>query len=744
VARASAAGSRQSFASSTASIASTLQLAIEHEQDLIFAASAFVADDPDASNQRFREWATSVDALARYPELIGFGHTVIVTAAQLPAFAAQAVVDPDGPLGPHGTFQVLPPGRRSFYCLLLAGTARYKNTSIPAGDDTCAPGPARTESMSLRDTGGSTYTPLQFGTFTYLSVQSAVYRGGTVPTTVATRRAAFLGWVGMGVIPAVLLRRALQGHPDTGVILSYHGGSSNVAFESGKAPTHAESATVSLHNGWTVRTFDVVAPSRMPQDGDALALLIAGIALSLITGVLMFVLGTDRARAQGVISEQTDELRHQALHDALTGLPNRTLIMDRIEQLLSRGRRHGTEGALLYIDLDEFKAVNDTHGHVVGDKLLVAASGRLQNALRDVDTIGRIGGDEFVVLVDGASLAAAPDLIADRLLEVMREPFVLDGATMPLVVNTSIGIAVGDRPNPVDLLRDADVALYQAKAAGKNRYEIFNREMHTEIQQRIELEFGLRSALSAGQFRLVYLPIYNLDDLAAVGVEALLRWEHPTRGLLQPESFVPLLEQTGQIREVGRWVLREACEQMAKWQARGDTLDISVNVSASQLDDDGIVEHISDALASSGLAASSLIIEITEAALMRGADAVARRLEAVKALGVRIAVDDFGSGYASLDSLHRFPLDCLKIDRRFTEMLTTSPESRALIGILVQLGKDLNLKILAEGVETTSQMLYMCDTQVTQAQGRLLGGPLSPDVIEAQVLAPSRSDSGVY
>ena len=228
-------------------------------------------------------------------------------------------------------------------------------------------------------------------------------------------------------------------------------------------------------------------PRGVLKDDYALALLGAGLALSLLIGTLMFVLGTGRARARRVVHEQTRELRHQALHDALTGLPNRALIMDRIDQLLARSRRQGTSGAALYVDLDEFKNVNDTLGHGMGDRLLVAVANRLRSTLRDADTIGRMGGDEFVVLIDGASLNPAPEMVADRILDVMRQPFVLEGATMPLIVNTTIGIAIGDRPNPEDLLRDADVALYQAKAAGKNRYEIFDSEMRTEIQHRLKM-----------------------------------------------------------------------------------------------------------------------------------------------------------------------------------------------------------------------------------------------------------------
>lgn len=368
-----------------------------------------------------------------------------------------------------------------------------------------------------------------------------------------------------------------------------------------------------------------------------------GIVLSGLLAALVFVLGTGRARALRLVEDRPTDLRHQALHDALTGLPNRALIMDRTEQLLVRNRRHGTTGAALFVDLDDFKDVNDTLGHEAGDRLLIAVGARLESTLRDADTIARMGGDEFVVLIDDVSLNSSPELVAQRLLDVMRQSFALEGAPLPLMVNTSIGIAMGDRDDPGELLRDADIALYQAKAAGKNRYEIFLPEMQTEISRRMELEFDLRSALEGQQFRLVYQPIYNLDDLSLVGVEALLRWEHPVRGLMQPDDFIPILEQTGQIREVGRWVLLEACKQMALWHARGDTLDVSVNVSGRQLDDDAIIEHIRAALQMSGLVPTSLIVEVTETALMRNAASTARRLQAVKELGVRIAVDDFGN-----------------------------------------------------------------------------------------------------
>jgi diguanylate cyclase (GGDEF)-like protein len=734
VARSDSQQSRRAFERSSGDVASTLQLAIQHEEDLVISANAFVAGNPNATNTQFVKWAGSVRALARYPELFAFGYAVMVSAAELPAFAARAVADPVGTLAANGSFQVIPAGNRPYYCLAVGGVPGSRS---PAGLDYCAIALVGPAGLVARDSGKGSYVPFNTGQETLLVVQTPIYRGGGTPATVGARRAAFLGWVGVTTVPKLVLDRALQGHRGTSVTMRYHLNSSKVEFSSGKVPRDAQSVTIDLHNGWTVQTFGVVTVGGLFADSSALALLIAGAVFSVLLGVLVFVLGTGRARAMRLVRERTGELRHQALHDALTGLPNRALIMDRVEQLLVRNRRYGTTGAALFIDLDDFKNVNDTLGHGVGDRLLVAVATRLESTLRDADTIGRMGGDEFVVLIDGASLEVAPELVAERLLQVMRQPFELDGAAMPLTVNISIGIAMGDRTSAGDLLRDADVALYQAKAAGKNRWEIFHPEMQTKISRRIDLEFDLRSALAGEQFRLVYQPIYNLDDLTLVGVEALLRWEHPTRGVVQPDEFIPILEQTSQILGVGRWVLHEACQQMADWHARGDTLDVSVNVSGRQLDHDSIVEDIRDALHTSGLQATSLIIEVTETALMRNTDATARRLQAIKELGVRIAVDDFGTGYSSLAYLRQFPVDCLKIDRMFTNAITTSPESRALIGTLVQLGKDLGLSTLAEGVETIGEMDLLRAEHVNQAQGFLLARPLDPDTLETELLAPT-------
>jgi diguanylate cyclase (GGDEF)-like protein len=732
VARTSAQRWHQVFVTSSDDIASILKLSIQHEQDLIVSAAGFVISDPGATELDFVRWADSVRALERYPELNGFGESVMVQSSQLKAFAARAVADPSAPLSAGGTFQVIPPGKRSFYCFSQVGQNR-SSSDAPVGFDYCA-GEQGAAALVSRDSGQGTYVPIVFGKVTSLAIQTPLYRGGVLPTTVAKRHAAFIGWIGMSIVPRVLLDLSLEGHPGTAVSLRYGGGASKVVFTGGKAPAHSQHFTINLHNGWTVETYGSVAGNGVLGDAGAVRVLVGGIVLSCVIGLLVFVLGTSRFRALVLVGEKTDELRHQALHDPLTGLPNRALITDRIAQLLARNRRSGASVAAMYVDLDDFKNVNDTLGHAAGDQLLLGVAARLSGTLREADTIGRMGGDEFVVLVDGGDLQTAPELVAERLMEVMRQPFELDAAPMPLTVTVSVGIAVGDRSSPGELLRDADVALYLAKGAGKNCYKTFHPEMDTNIRQRYELEFDLRYALEDNQFRLVYQPIYNLADLCIVGVEALLRWDHPTLGEVQPDQFIPLLESSGRILQVGRWVLIEACRQMASWHAQGSRLSMSVNVSGRQLDHDVIVVDVAEALRSSGLDAASLTIEVTETALMRNTETTARRLRELKAIGVKLAIDDFGTGYSSLAYLEKFPVDCLKIDRAFTNAIGNSTESRALVRTLVQLGRNLGLTTLAEGVETTEQIDHLRGEHVDQAQGFLMARPLDPETLAATIL----------
>ena len=426
---------------------------------------------------------------------------------------------------------------------------------------------------------------------------------------------------------------------------------------------------------------------------------------------------TERQRAH-------QELAFMATHDSLTGLPNRTLILDRVEQMLVRARRNQTPIAALFIDLDNFKAINDTLGHRVGDQLLCAVAARLEGVVRDIDALGRLGGDEFVIVAEGMSLAAGPELIAERLLEALAQPFKLQSAETQITVTASVGIAVGDRASGEELLRDADIAMYRAKWEGKSRYVVFESCMQDEVQARLELEMDLREALGRDEFFLVYQPTFHIDTLEPKGFEALLRWRHPRRGVVQPEEFVPLLEETGLIVEIGTWVLREACAQAAGWRQAGHLVGMAVNVSAVQLDSDDFVAEVAQALQDSRLDAEALTIEITETTIMSDAEQTARRLAAVKELGVRVAIDDFGTGYSSLAYLQRFPVDALKIDRSFISRLGHDAEGETLIRTLIQLGRSLSIETLAEGIEDHGELSLLREERCDAGQGFLFAEPL--------------------
>jgi predicted signal transduction protein with EAL and GGDEF domain len=357
---------------------------------------------------------------------------------------------------------------------------------------------------------------------------------------------------------------------------------------------------------------------------------------------------------------------------------------------------------------------------------------RLSGALRDSDTIGRLGGDEFVILVEGTSLDAGAAMVAERLLEVLGEPFILyasEGSPIPHAVTASIGIAEGDRPQVEDLFRDADLALYRAKAAGRNCYVFFASEMHTAVRDRLVLEADLRAALDLDQFFLEYQPRFGLTDVTTVGIEALLRWRHPVRGVVAPLEFISRLEETGLILPAGRWILGEACRQCAKWHHDGLSLSVSVNISARQLESESFITDVVDALTTSDLAPDALVLEFTESILMRDAEATIARLKALKAVGVRIAIDNFGTGYPSLAYLRRFPVDILKIDHSFVAAMSDPGEGEALLHTLVQLGKQLGLETVAEGIETEDQLyrlqLQDCDT----GQGFLVAKPMSAGAI---------------
>jgi len=464
--------------------------------------------------------------------------------------------------------------------------------------------------------------------------------------------------------------------------------------------------------------------------GEALEMLQRSLNVTLVRMCETF--DSERELADEQLARRQEELAFMATHDPLTSLPNRTLILDRVEQMLARSRRSHTPVAALFIDIDNFKNINDTLGHDVGDELLRAVAARLDGVIRSTDALGRLGGDEFVVVSEELSLGAGAEMIAERLLEALEPPFKLSSAEEnPLTITASIGIAAGEKVDPAELLRDADIAMYRAKWDGKNRYVVFENGMQNAVQDRMEMEMDLRSALANEEFFLVYQPTFDLSDMRATGVEALIRWKHPVRGVVQPDDFIPLLEETGLICEVGKWVLQAACAQGAAWHLAGYEIRVAVNVSGRQLDTDELIATIEQALSVSGLDSAALTIELTETTLMRDAEQTARRLTAIKELGVRIAIDDFGTGYSSLAHLQKFPIDALKIDRSFITGLTENHEGGTLIHTLVQLGKALSIETLAEGIERHEELSLLREEDCDSGQGFLFARPLDVTATEA-------------
>lgn len=430
--------------------------------------------------------------------------------------------------------------------------------------------------------------------------------------------------------------------------------------------------------------------------------------------------------------ELEERLRHQAFHDALTGLPNRALFGDRVGHALARAERSGEEVAVLLIDLDDFKSINDSLGHSVGDHLLVEVAARLDASMRGADTVARLGGDEFAVLLEDDKSAARAEQTANRILVAVSAPIELDGRSFPIAA--SVGIARAKAPTTaIDIMRDADVAMYTAKGHGKNRHALFDPSMHLAIQERLDLKADLLRAVAQGDaFEVYYQPIVTLETGEIVALEALARWNHPTRGMLEPDAFIPLAEEIGAIIPIGRSILRQACHQASQWAEDFDQpLCVSVNVSALQLVDATLAEDVREALHDSHLPADRLVLEVTETEVMRDVDGATETLEALKALGVRIALDDFGTGYSSLSQLQRLPIDIVKVEQGFAGSLRQPGTHPGLIQAVMDIGKTMSLTTIAERIETPEQLRQLQDLNCPLGQGFLFSRPLPADEIPA-------------
>ena len=697
VAKSDGAKTETSFHQGSQAIASTLKLAIQRQEELTVAAATYFAGKPKASTAEFAAWVTWARTLRRYPELDALG--------------------------------------------LLPAPPKPIEVSFPPAHPASAPVHVSPKEQLSRDTGLSIYTPISAPHRPALAVLTPVYRGNLTPRSVFGRRAASVGWLREVLVPGMMLRQVLVGHPGYALTVLDQPDTpsgarpSNLLFTSGAPRSGAQSTTIGLHDGWSVTSFGPVAGASVYTDGDALTVLIAGCLLSALLGLLIFVLGGSRAPAP---APAKSKLADEDLYEVLTGLPNRALTLDRAERMVSRtGRDSGMLAGALFVDVDRLKDVTEKLGQDASDQLLRVVGERLEGVVRAGDTVGRLGGDEFVVLVESAARGVRLDSLAQRMIETLHKPVELDDFGPSFVLTASIGVAFGRYETVEDLLRDAHLALVSAKAAGKDRYTLFNANMRTIIEGRAVLEAELNTALQDKQFFLLYQPIYDLGTRKVVGLEALIRWQHPTQGVLDAGGFLPLAEETELIVPLGRWVLEEACNRAAAWNVAGGTaaggggrVGVSVNVSANQLNRDGFATDVRRALQQSGIEPSLLTLEIAETTVMRDLAVAAERLQEIKQLGVSIAIDDFGgSGYARHSDLQRLPLDVLKVDRSTLAASEDEAYRTWLLEAILIVGREASLTVIATGIETNEQMTTLQTMGCTMAQGAFTGQPTPVDAV---------------
>ncbi len=750
VARNDAASARQASQQASAAVAATVKLAIQREEDLRIGGSTFFAGNSKATPAEFDRWAHWARTLRRYPELQQLGLVTLVHGSELATFGTRAsgrATQPSTALttrrdhayddarerGPasedhsRGHASLLLPRDRAARAQRRAERARRarllrERNRAAAGarlgsephDGGLSGGHDRTGSHDARVQGRPAARDARRA---HGRVRRLAARGvrpqhrAANPPCAATR--------------ATRCASATPAAPRTSCTTA-------AAPQPG-----APSTTIDLHNGWTVQGFGTPVAAGSLSDGNALALLIVGCVLSALLGLLVLILGDGRPPSSAPAQPRAPKTKApeapvEELHDTLTGLPNRALMMDRAECMLARaGRQSGLLVGALFIDIDWFKDVNERLGEAAGDEILKIVAERLETVVRAGDTVGRLGGDEFVLLVESAARGARLDSLARRVVEALHKPFELADDGPNFLLTASIGVAFGRYATPEDLLRDAQLALHAAKSAGKDRYTLFNANMRSVIEGRGVLEVELNAALAEKQFFVLYEPIYDLGTGRVAGLEAQIRWLHPKQGVVLPDDFIPLAEETGLTVPIGRWVMEEACTRAAAWNVAGHNVGISVGVTANQLNRDGFVTDVRRALQQSGIEPSLLTLEIAETTVMSDVTAAVERLQEIKQLGVRIAIDDFGgSGYAYHSDLRRLPLDFLKVDRSSLAATEDEEYRTWLLEAILIVGRDLSLTVIAKGIESLEQMSALQAMGCTMAQGTLMGKAVPANAID--------------
>ncbi|HTW98294.1 MAG TPA: EAL domain-containing protein [Acidimicrobiales bacterium] len=755
--------SARAFSATAGAASAALSNALQRDADLTSTAKTLIEMNPQMSNAQLRSWFATLRRSETFPGNFGMIYVESVPHGDLGAFTSEVVRDPPFGIRPGGGFTPAVGSSGGSYCL-----ARFGVAELPSDITVVLPGlrpllgtvsridfcqvpvdpllresaetgqPAAQSLLSLieqRPRGmpaPASVIPAAFLHGLTVTVDP-VYRNGSSLGSPAERERALEGWAVSLYATDQIVEPVLDAVHGGSFMLDFREPSGSIAVldRLGQVGRHDLSRRFEVEAGGTwLAVFSAPAvTSDTSANLQSLAVGLLGLVVSLLLFLLVRTLSRSAARALELADARSSELRYQAMHDPLTSLPNRTQIWHRTSEMLAEGALRRQHVSVLFVDLDRFKDVNDSFGHAVGDELLRAVAQRFKEALCGVATVGRLGGDEFIVLMPG-SRPAAERLAAERLLESLREPFALTSIRgLQVWVSASIGIASGMAVSADDLLREADIALYEAKSLGRSRYVVFEPAMHDALQNRLGLEFDLFSARAEGQLFVEYQPLVDMRRLVVQGAEALLRWRHPIRGVIGPAEFVPLLESSGAIAEVGRFVLIQACIEAARWHTAGHQIEVSVNVSARQLEGDELIDAVHAALEASGMDPRLLVLEITETAMMRDIDRSLIVLDALKGLGVQLAIDDFGTGYSSLSYLQRFAADSIKIDRSFIATLTCSVDGRMLVHTLIQLAKALGLRTIAEGVENGQQLALLRSEGCDLAQGYLFHRPLGGEAM---------------
>jgi diguanylate cyclase (GGDEF)-like protein len=715
------------------SVTASVDAALQRDLELVSSARTYVALQlPEGRSPSLQAWFDATGAGGDYPEVRGLGYIERVPAGELADFARSVGVAVGPGEDAAAALRVFPPGARDVYCLARVGMVAVENPYASTGAmvDFCG-GPIQAPAgqidigaaldVAARTDGPSLHAVQMGGAPILMAFLPVSLSGGSpVPVDVGTTDGWMAGLVRVDTALADVMPQSTEvalrlshAAPDAEAVTVAELGDRGAADGA-----MARTATFDLAGEWRLE-MQIQPPATVSEASRLGALAAAGaLVITLLVFTLVRVLARSREKAWALVRTKTAELSYQALHDPLTGLPNRALVMDRAEHLLARARRHGLVPVAYFIDLDGFKVVNDTFGHATGDRLLVAVAERLRAAVRDAETVGRLGGDEFVVLVEQDAGPSTVATVADRLLAAFAEPVRLPDLEEEVVVGATVGVAVGLRDAPADLLRDADVALYEAKATGKGRYLVFRPEMQRAVEARLRAELQLRRALDRDEMRLAYVPVVDLSSGRTTGAAAVVDWSFGPFSGTDPARAQELAEESNLAAPFGRWVLRQACRDVASWRSDGAPAVVRVRVGARQVRGDGFVAEVAEALADAGVEPSALALEVGETVLFAPPGSRLREgVDALRRTGVQIVAADFAHRYAAALGAGALAADALKIDREYVAGLGTSAQATLAVDMVIQLGHALGVEVVADGVDDPHVLGLLQGRGCDQAQG---------------------------